>query len=166
MADLTCARIAAVGAWPDFGRDPWPGSPGRRWENFGHATEELATAPGVGIAFEVAGSSSQAASCSAVPGLVNSPLAGRIVSTSLGDWPETAPAFPASRCDMRPRFPLGKVTVKEEAALALTLAGQDAAFFLEKHAAGDWGDAKPGAQRTGLAGRVDDPEQVPHAPGS
>ena len=55
MADLTCARIAAVGAWPDFGRDPRPGSPGRRWENFGHATDELATTPQVGMAYEVAG---------------------------------------------------------------------------------------------------------------
>jgi hypothetical protein len=46
---------------------------------------------------------------------------------------------------MQTKFPLGKVTVQEEAALALTLAGQDADFFLEKHAAGDWGegDAAP-----------------------
>jgi hypothetical protein len=38
---------------------------------------------------------------------------------------------------------LGKVTVKEEAALALALAGQDAAFFLDKHASGDFGEADP-----------------------
>ena len=44
---------------------------------------------------------------------------------------------------MQPRFDLGQVTVKEEAALALAIAGQDAAFFLEKHATGDWGEGNP-----------------------
>jgi hypothetical protein len=38
------------------------------------------------------------------------------------------------------KFPLGKVTVKEEAAYALAVVGQDASFFLDKHAAGDWGE--------------------------
>jgi hypothetical protein len=41
---------------------------------------------------------------------------------------------------MRPKFPIGTVVVQEEAALALALSGQDAAFFLDKHAAGDWGE--------------------------
>jgi hypothetical protein len=51
---------------------------------------------------------------------------------------------------MQPRFPLGKVTVKDEAALALMLAGQDASFFLDKHAAGDWGDGNPAHNEQGL----------------
>lgn len=37
-------------------------------------------------------------------------------------------------------FTLGKVSVKEEAGFALTISGQDADFFLEMHASGDWGD--------------------------
>ena len=41
---------------------------------------------------------------------------------------------------MPPQFELGKVIVKEDAALALAWAGQDAEFFLDKHAAGDWGE--------------------------
>ncbi len=39
---------------------------------------------------------------------------------------------------MQPKFPLGQVTIKPEAALALSLSGQDAAFFLAKHASGEW----------------------------
>jgi hypothetical protein len=41
---------------------------------------------------------------------------------------------------VQPKFPLGTVVVQEEAALALALSGQDAAFFLDKHAVGDWGE--------------------------
>lgn len=41
---------------------------------------------------------------------------------------------------MTPKFPLGKVTIKEEAVYALSLAGQDASFFIDKHAAGDCGE--------------------------
>jgi len=39
---------------------------------------------------------------------------------------------------MQAKFVLGLVTIKEEAALALTLSGQDAEFFLTKHASGEW----------------------------
>ena len=38
---------------------------------------------------------------------------------------------------MHAGFDLGRITVKEDAAHALALAGQDAAFFIEKHAAGE-----------------------------
>jgi hypothetical protein len=41
---------------------------------------------------------------------------------------------------MPPKFDLGKVIVKDDAALVLARAGQDADFFLAKHAAGDWGE--------------------------
>jgi hypothetical protein len=51
---------------------------------------------------------------------------------------------------MNPKFPLGKVTVKQEAAYALALAGQDAAFFLEKHASGDWGEETKALNEQGL----------------
>jgi hypothetical protein len=51
---------------------------------------------------------------------------------------------------MQPRFPLGKVTVKEEAAYALALAGQDAAFFLDKHVSGDCGEGNPAHHEQGL----------------
>jgi hypothetical protein len=51
---------------------------------------------------------------------------------------------------MPPRFNLGKVTIKEEAALALALSGQDASFFLEKHASGDWGEGNPEQNETGI----------------
>lgn len=47
------------------------------------------------------------------------------------------------------KFPLGNVTVKEDASLFLALSGQDAAFFLDKHAAGDWGEED--ASRNGAA---------------
>jgi hypothetical protein len=43
---------------------------------------------------------------------------------------------------MPAKFELGKVIIKENAALVLAKAGQDADFFLAKHAAGD------GAKRT------------------
>ena len=51
---------------------------------------------------------------------------------------------------MKPLFPLGKVTVKQEAALALKLSGQDADFFLGRHVTGDWGNADPTANEQGL----------------
>src|SRR6516165_8905621 len=44
---------------------------------------------------------------------------------------------------MKAKFDLGKITVKEEAAFALALSGQEAAFFLDKHASGDCGDDDP-----------------------
>src|SRR5262245_59290688 len=51
---------------------------------------------------------------------------------------------------MPPRFDLGKVTIKEEAALALALSGHDASFFLDKHASGDWGGGDPEHNEKGL----------------
>jgi hypothetical protein len=42
---------------------------------------------------------------------------------------------------VQPKFDLGKVIVKQDAATALELAGQDAGFFLRKHASGDCGEA-------------------------
>lgn len=42
---------------------------------------------------------------------------------------------------MAPKFSLGKITIKEEAAYALSLAGQDAEFFIQRHASGHWEDA-------------------------
>ncbi len=44
---------------------------------------------------------------------------------------------------MSPKFEVGKVTIKDDAALVLAKAGQDADFFLAKHAAGDWGEGSP-----------------------
>jgi hypothetical protein len=44
---------------------------------------------------------------------------------------------------MPPKFELGKITIKEDAAFALARAGQDADFFLAKHATGDWGEGSP-----------------------
>src|SRR5262245_32159012 len=44
---------------------------------------------------------------------------------------------------MSVKFELGKVIIKEDAAFVLARAGQDADFFLAKHAAGDWGDDNP-----------------------
>jgi hypothetical protein len=44
---------------------------------------------------------------------------------------------------LEPKFDLGKVTVQKEAAYALSLAGQDADFFLGKHASGDCGEEDP-----------------------
>ena len=41
---------------------------------------------------------------------------------------------------MPPKFDLGRIVVKEDAAFVLARAGQDADFFLAKHAAGDWGE--------------------------
>ncbi len=51
---------------------------------------------------------------------------------------------------MLPRFELGKVTIKEEAAYALAVSGQDASFFLDKHAGGDWGEGNPDQNDQGL----------------
>jgi hypothetical protein len=44
---------------------------------------------------------------------------------------------------MQPKFELGKVILKADAGLALVRAGQDAEFFLAKHAASDWGEGNP-----------------------
>jgi hypothetical protein len=52
---------------------------------------------------------------------------------------------------MEPKFELGNVLVKEDAAFVLAMAGQDADFFLAKHAAGDWGeDHNPTMNEKGL----------------
>jgi hypothetical protein len=51
---------------------------------------------------------------------------------------------------MHQKFPLGRITIKEEAAYALSIAGQDASFFLEKHAAGDGGEDDHGQNEQGL----------------
>jgi len=48
------------------------------------------------------------------------------------------------------RFQLGEVTVKEEAAYALSLAGQDADFFLGMHASGTWGEGNAEMNERGL----------------
>ena len=44
---------------------------------------------------------------------------------------------------MPAKFELGKVTIKDDAALVLARAGQDADFFVAKHAAEDWGGREP-----------------------
>jgi hypothetical protein len=54
---------------------------------------------------------------------------------------------------MKPKFDVGKVTVRTEALCALTAAGQDADFFLQKHATGDWGSCDPATQEQGLRER-------------
>jgi hypothetical protein len=51
---------------------------------------------------------------------------------------------------MQTKVPLGKITIKDEAAFALALAGQDPAFFLEKHASGDWGEEGAADNEEGL----------------
>ena len=51
---------------------------------------------------------------------------------------------------MPPKFELGAVIVKDDAAFVLTRAGQDADFFLAKHAAGDWGEENAAANEEGL----------------
>jgi hypothetical protein len=51
---------------------------------------------------------------------------------------------------MSPKFELGKVIIKEDAAFVLARAGQDADFFLAKHAAGDWGEENAGQNEEGL----------------
>jgi hypothetical protein len=47
---------------------------------------------------------------------------------------------------MTPKFELGKIVLTPGALEALSRAGQDAEFFLEKHAQGDWGDVAPDDQ--------------------
>lgn len=49
-----------------------------------------------------------------------------------------------------PRFQLGKVLVKDEAASALALAGQDADFFLGLHVCGTWGEGNAEMNERGL----------------
>jgi hypothetical protein len=51
---------------------------------------------------------------------------------------------------MPPKFELGKVFLKQAAGLALARAGQDAAFFLAKHEAGDWGAENQAQNEQGL----------------
>jgi hypothetical protein len=51
---------------------------------------------------------------------------------------------------MNQKFPLGRITIKEEAAYALSIAGQDASFFLAKHASGDDGEDDHGQNEQGL----------------
>lgn len=61
-----------------------------------------------------------------------------------------------------PLFPLGPITMKEEAALALRLAGQEFTFFVEKHAAGDWGEVDAAANERGLRDRTAVLSAYPH----
>jgi hypothetical protein len=51
---------------------------------------------------------------------------------------------------MNAKFDLGRITVKDDAAYFLALAGQDATFFIEKHAAGDWGEEDAAGNEQGL----------------
>jgi hypothetical protein len=51
---------------------------------------------------------------------------------------------------LQPKFNVGKVTVSAEAHYTLVVSGQDADFFLQKHASGDWGDCDPAIQERGL----------------
>lgn len=41
---------------------------------------------------------------------------------------------------MKPKFPLGQIVATPGALQALREAGQSAAFFLDRHVAGDWGE--------------------------
>jgi hypothetical protein len=54
---------------------------------------------------------------------------------------------------MQPKFELGRIVVKDDAAHVLAFAGQDAAFFLDKHASGDWGEASVPSNEQGLQER-------------
>jgi hypothetical protein len=47
---------------------------------------------------------------------------------------------------LTPKFELGRIVTTPGALEALELPGQDAAFFLDKHAQGDWGDVAPDDQ--------------------
>lgn len=51
---------------------------------------------------------------------------------------------------MPARFELGKITVREDAAIALALAGQEPTFFLDMHASGDWGEQDVASNEEGL----------------
>jgi hypothetical protein len=51
---------------------------------------------------------------------------------------------------MAAKFELGKVIVKEDTGTVLARAGQDADFFLAKHAAGDWGEEDATRNERGL----------------
>jgi hypothetical protein len=48
--------------------------------------------------------------------------------------------FPHRTETMTPKFELGQVVTTPGAMQSLERAGQDAAFFLEKHVTGDWGN--------------------------
>lgn len=48
------------------------------------------------------------------------------------------------------KFSLGPITVKEEAALALSVSGQEFTFFVGKHVEGDWGEADAEMNEKGL----------------
>lgn len=48
---------------------------------------------------------------------------------------------------MTPKFPLGMIVAKEDAAAVIEQAGQDWDFFLAFHAAGEWGDVDEPARR-------------------
>jgi hypothetical protein len=50
--------------------------------------------------------------------------------------------FPKWCSMLQPRFPLGNVSVKAEAAHALAAAGQDADFFLNMHVCGVWDEGE------------------------
>jgi hypothetical protein len=51
---------------------------------------------------------------------------------------------------LQPKFNVGNVTVSTEALCAMLVSGQDADFFLKKHASGDWGSGDSATQERGL----------------
>ena len=51
---------------------------------------------------------------------------------------------------MPPKFELGTVIIKDDAAFVLARAGQEADFFVSKHASGDWGEEDAAANEEGL----------------
>jgi hypothetical protein len=48
---------------------------------------------------------------------------------------------------MKPKFPLGQLLATPGALEAMKESGQSAAFFLDKHAAGDWGQVNEDDKR-------------------
>ena len=51
---------------------------------------------------------------------------------------------------MPPKFDLGRINVKDDAAFVLARAGQEADFFLATHASGDWGEENAALNEHGL----------------
>jgi hypothetical protein len=69
------------------------------------------------------------------PGVATPALTGHLAPAEGATVRGECPVFSSGQA-MNPKFPLGKITIKEEAACAPSLAGQDASFFLDKHARG------------------------------
>lgn len=55
---------------------------------------------------------------------------------------------PSLNGTLLPRFHLGQIVLTPEAKEALARAGQDAEFFLKKHAGGDYGDIAEDDQKS------------------